>query len=51
MLIALPIFGIPHYFLFHHPIILSGLSVITITAGIMILLYTRKISWKYIKEA
>ena len=51
MLIALPIFGIPHYFLFHHPIILSGLSVITITAGTMILLNTRKISWKYIKEA
>jgi hypothetical protein len=50
MLIALPFFGIPHYFLFHHPVILSCLSIITITAGTIILIYTGNISWKYIKE-
>jgi hypothetical protein len=50
MLIALPLFGIPHYFLFHHPVILSSLSAITITAGTVILYYTGNISWKFIKE-
>ncbi len=50
MLIALPLFGIPHYFLFNHPVILCSISVVTIPSAAVILHFTKNISWKYIKE-
>jgi len=49
MLFALGFFGIPHYFLFHHPIIMSIISVFTLTAAILILHFTKNIQWANIK--
>ena len=49
MLIALGFFGIPHYFLFHHPIIMCSLSVFILTAAILLLHFTKDIRWANIK--
>ena len=51
ILFAVGFFGIPHYFLFRHPIIMSCLAVITLSIAWFFLYYTRTISWKNIKEA
>ncbi len=50
MLIGLPFFGVPHYFLFDFPIVLSIVGVITITVGYIVLRYTKGIGWGYMKE-
>ncbi len=49
MLLILPVFVLPHYLLFNHPVFLLILSVITWTMGLVGLYYTRHISWNYMK--
>jgi hypothetical protein len=51
ILFAIGFFGIPHYFLFRHPIIMSCIAVITFSVAWFFLHYTKTISWKNIKEA
>jgi hypothetical protein len=48
--LALPLFGIPHYFLFDFPIVLCIIGVITFSAGWMVLMYTKGIAWSQITE-
>jgi len=50
MLIGLPLFGLPHYFLFDFPIVLCVVGVVTITIGYIVLRYTKGIGWEYMKE-
>ena len=49
MLIGLPLFGVPHYFLFDFPIVLCIIGVITFSAGWLVLRYTWGIGWDQLK--
>jgi hypothetical protein len=51
MLLALPFFALPHYFLFDFPIVISVIAALTITAGVIALRYMKSISWSYVKDA
>ena len=48
MLIALPIFALPHYFLFNFPVVLCIIAIVSISTGWMVLRYTKSISWGYV---
>lgn len=50
ILIALPIFGAPHYFLFDYPVALYCISLVTFTAGFFVLRYTHSVSWGYVND-
>jgi len=48
MLIVLPIFAAPHYFLFDFPWVLCIGSVCTIGGALGVLYYVKGISWEYL---
>ncbi len=50
ILIGLPFFGAPHYFLFDYPLVLYCISVVTFSAGFFVLSYTKSVSWEYVNE-
>ncbi len=50
ILIALPLFGAPHYFLFDYPLVLYCISVVTFSAGFFVLSYTKSVSWEYLND-
>ena len=50
MLIILPIFGIPQYFLFEYSWVLWILSAVVITAALIGLRYMSGIQWSHLKE-
>jgi ABC-2 type transport system permease protein len=48
MLLVLPLFGVPHYFLFDFPWVLCIGSLFTIGGGLGVLFYIKSISWGYL---
>ncbi|HQW03392.1 MAG TPA: hypothetical protein PLR30_12990 [Saprospiraceae bacterium] len=48
MIIILPLFGAPHYFLFDFPWVLCIGSLFTIGGGLMVLNYIKRIGWGYL---
>ncbi|MEP6645719.1 MAG: hypothetical protein ABJC12_01410 [Saprospiraceae bacterium] len=45
MFLTIPIFGVPHYFVFHYPVIEGILTVISLGASIFLLNSIKNLSW------
>ncbi len=51
MMILMPAVAIPHYFLWNHPVILLCASVLTLSAGLILLYFFKRITWSDLKMA